>query len=270
MPLKHKTLELCLGKPPKVIGMANWAVHGLTPVERYRANFYSLNLYVEGCGELRMDGHVFPVAAGGVSLTPPDIDYEYSFDGRAVLCWFHFVPVAEGMPKSSIPVFQDLGPRFESIRAAVSEVHPDRQPHAAWIRARMWDVLWTLSEGSSSTSREAAQHPAVRSAMDLVGRRLDQPLYLLDMAQEVGVSATHLNRLFKTETGTTYASYVLRTRMTRVHYLLTHTTLAIKAVAAQTGIPNLQVFNKVVKRELGASPRTIRIEQHREPNLWQR
>ena len=94
------------------------------------------------------------------------------------------------------------------------------------------------------------------------------PVTPLTLYDTKGLSAAHLNRLFQAEVGTTFARHVLRVRMERVWYLLTHTTLAIKAIAAQVGIPNLQVFNKIVKRELGAPPRAIRTEKRRQPTLW--
>jgi transcriptional regulator GlxA family with amidase domain len=72
------------------------------------------------------------------------------------------------------------------------------------------------------------------------------------------VSHTHLTRLFRQDTGHTVVGYVRRRRMERARHLLIASTLAIPAVAATVGIPDLQAFNKTCRKELGASPRAVR------------
>jgi transcriptional regulator GlxA family with amidase domain len=46
--------------------------------------------------------------------------------------------------------------------------------------------------------------------------------------------------------------------MERARHLLIASTLAIPAIAATVGIPDLQAFNKTCRKELGASPRAVR------------
>ena len=46
--------------------------------------------------------------------------------------------------------------------------------------------------------------------------------------------------------------------MERARYLLEHSTMPIKAIARDVGIPDLHLFNKTVRRELGKSPREVR------------
>lgn len=79
-----------------------------------------------------------------------------------------------------------------------------------------------------------------------------------EVAEAVGVSHNHLIRLFRAETGGTVVAYIRRRRMEQARHLLRESTLSIPAVAASVGIGDLQAFNKACRRELGASPRTIR------------
>ena len=46
--------------------------------------------------------------------------------------------------------------------------------------------------------------------------------------------------------------------MARAQHLLSQSTLPIKAIAEEVGIPDLQHFNKVVRRKLGGAPRRLR------------
>jgi transcriptional regulator GlxA family with amidase domain len=52
--------------------------------------------------------------------------------------------------------------------------------------------------------------------------------------------------------------YIRRLRTERARHLLVNSTLPVKAVAVQVGLPDLQQFNKVIRRELGRSPREVR------------
>ncbi len=79
-----------------------------------------------------------------------------------------------------------------------------------------------------------------------------------DIARVAGVSHNHLTRLFRARTGLTVVGYIRRRRMERARHLLTASTLSVTAVAAAVGIPDLQAFNKVCRRELGESPREVR------------
>jgi len=40
--------------------------------------------------------------------------------------------------------------------------------------------------------------------------------------------------------------------------LLVYSTLPVKVIASEVGIPDLHLFNKTIRRELGHSPRAIR------------
>ena len=53
--------------------------------------------------------------------------------------------------------------------------------------------------------------------------------------------------------------------MQRGRHLLQPSTLSVATIAAAVGIPDLQAFNKTCRRELGASPRTLRAGQAGSP-----
>ncbi|MEU6357590.1 helix-turn-helix domain-containing protein, partial [Streptomyces sp. NPDC047072] len=103
---------------------------------------------------------------------------------------------------------------------------------------------------------------ALRAAEAHVEERLAGPLSVPEIARAAGVSPTHLTRLFRADTGLTVVGYIRRRRMERARHLLVSSTLAIPAIAATVGIPDLQAFNKTCRRELGAAPRAVR-EQNR-------
>jgi transcriptional regulator GlxA family with amidase domain len=79
-----------------------------------------------------------------------------------------------------------------------------------------------------------------------------------EIAREVGLSPGHLTRLFRAATGTTVIAALQEKRVARARHLLTYSDLPVKAVAAQVGMEDLNLFNKTMRRHCGASPRALR------------
>ncbi|MEU4253364.1 helix-turn-helix domain-containing protein [Amycolatopsis sp. NPDC026612] len=65
-------------------------------------------------------------------------------------------------------------------------------------------------------------------------------------------------RLFRTKSGLTVVGHVRRRRLRRAGHCSRSSTMSIPAVAAAVSIGELQSFNKASRRELGASPCTLR------------
>jgi transcriptional regulator GlxA family with amidase domain len=101
-------------------------------------------------------------------------------------------------------------------------------------------------------------HPAVRKVKQMIELRLTERLCVADLAREVGLSQNHLTRLFRQATGATISEYIRSLQIERARYLLTHSTLSIKSIAQEVGVQDLHRFNKMVRRNLGAAPRTVR------------
>jgi AraC-like DNA-binding protein len=248
--------DIPLLAPPSIIQMSGHAGHGTTGIERYRLrDFWCLNLY-EGTGQLEIAGQTFPIRPGYASITVPDEDMEYRYEGEAVLVWTHFRP-AKGAGTVPIPVMQDLGRDFPKIRAELVDVTGvlHAQPHRAV--AKVWDVLWRLTERADA-GHAAVSHVALRRALAQIDQRLGESISVEGMAEELSISQTHLNRLFRAAVGTTVTGYIRRRRVARAHHLLLHSTLPVQAIGMQVGFPDPHHFNKVIRRELGRAPRRIR------------
>jgi AraC-like DNA-binding protein len=241
---------------PTIVQMHGRAEHGWRGIEHYRLNrIWCLNLY-QGSGELQIAGHVLPIRPGYASITVPDHDMSYRYDGRAYLTWVHFIPETRA-GTVPIPGMQNLGREFDRIRmdleraAAIHSTHPER------AAARVWETLWQIVD-LSERARESTVHPALQKTFELINQRLAQSITIEHLAAEAGLSQTHLNRLFHSTVGSTVSQYIRSRRMERARHLLLHSTLPVKSIAAQVGIPDPHLFNKTVRKELGAPPSKIR------------
>lgn len=78
------------------------------------------------------------------------------------------------------------------------------------------------------------------------------------IARRVGVSATHLARIFQQRYGMTAARYILGRRIEKASYLLHATDLPVNRIALRLGFTDAQHFNKQFRPIMGCSPATHR------------
>jgi transcriptional regulator GlxA family with amidase domain len=98
----------------------------------------------------------------------------------------------------------------------------------------------------------------VRIVIDFMRVNLHRKISLTDSARAVNLSAAHLSRLFKTETGLSPGEYLIRLRMEKARHLLTTTLLSIKEIMALTGYGNRGHFVEHFKRSFGPAPSEFR------------
>ncbi|MGW2723950.1 helix-turn-helix domain-containing protein [Streptomyces sp. NPDC001492] len=251
-----KLVTLRLDEPPTVAAVGI-GVHGVaTDHEAFRLpGLWQLHLYNYE-GTLSLGQSVHPIRPGHVSLVPPDTEVHFGYRGRSEHLYAHLRLNDTGVARS-VPVMQDAGGEStrlaDLLRNAVAAM-PSSPPRAT---AEVWTALWRVAELPRGEGA-GRSHPFVAAAQAYIEVHLAGPLSVPDVAHAVGVSHTHLTRVFRAETGHTVVSYIRHRRLQRARHLLLSSTLSVTAIAAAVGIADLQAFNKACRRELGASPRAIR------------
>lgn len=246
---------------PTVVNMGI-AVHGRTSVERYRLqSLWCMHLYGY-MADLSIDGTPCVIRPGYASVIPPDRAMEYHFAGRSVHAYAHFTLPGDQRRDNQqdvpvVPAVQDLADRFGTLYNAFEQAvgYVALQPRRAEVR--LWDLLWQLTDYTQKSAAPVV-HPAVQHALHIIEVRLSDPIIVPALAHEVGLSHNHLTRLFHATYGVTISAYIRQRRAERARHLLLHSTLPIKAIAAQVGIADLHLFNKTIRRVLHDSPRRVR------------
>ncbi|WP_306190922.1 AraC family transcriptional regulator [Streptomyces sp. MK5] len=252
--MKHVTLRL--DEAPTVVD-AGIAVHGVsTAHDVFRLpDLWQLHLYHYE-GALSLGQSVHPIRPGHVSLVPPNTEVHFHYRGRSEHFYVH-LRLPDGGTARVVPVMQDAAAESTRLADLLRNAVTAMPTSPLRASAEVWTALWRIAElprGDGAGRR----HPLVAAAQAYVEEHLAGPLSVPDVARAVGVSHTHLTRVFRAETGLTVVSYIRRRRLQRARHLLLSSTLSITAIAASVGIDDLQAFNKACRRELGASPRDVR------------
>jgi AraC family transcriptional regulator of arabinose operon len=91
----------------------------------------------------------------------------------------------------------------------------------------------------------------------------DPDVDLTQAARAAHVSAPHLVRRYRAETGETPMAYLWRQRVAAGIDLLTHTGLPVGQIAARTGFRSGYHFSRRVRAQTGRPPTEVRRERWR-------
>jgi transcriptional regulator GlxA family with amidase domain len=91
---------------------------------------------------------------------------------------------------------------------------------------------------------------------------LHRPLSITEIATSINLSYSHLEHLFKAETGTAPANYLKTLRIERASELLETTFLTIQQIVVKVGINDESHFVKDFKKAYGLNPSQYRKLNH--------
>lgn len=97
-------------------------------------------------------------------------------------------------------------------------------------------------------------HPLVDVAYQYLHSAPAARLKLAALSRELGVSSSHLSRIFALHAGCTFREYVRRIKVERAREMLASTSHPVRRIAAMCGYRDLSQFQRVFKRETGISP----------------
>lgn len=103
-----------------------------------------------------------------------------------------------------------------------------------------------------------AEPVKIWKARQFIEENSGEKISLTQVAQALGISATHLSEKFKEVTGTNFVEYVARTRYAKARALLRNLDLRISEIAFAVGFQSLSQFNRVFKKLSGKSPTDYR------------
>lgn len=123
------------------------------------------------------------------------------------------------------------------------------------MRSRAERSFFSEYDATSSASEYSGY---VDAAAKLMKSRYIQGVSIEEAAAELKVSAGHLSRLFKQETGYTFIDYLMHIRVKRAIELLRDPTVKVYEVADLVGYADARYFTQVFKKITGMTPREFK------------
>ncbi|MEV6115268.1 GlxA family transcriptional regulator [Streptomyces sp. NPDC052109] len=148
------------------------------------------------------------------------------------------------------------------IDLALFLVEEDHGPDTARGAARQLVVFMARPGGQSQFSArltaKRADDSAVRHVMDAVTSDPAADHDLDSLARRAGLSARHLGRLFRSQTGMTPGQYVEAVRTEAAQALLESGGHSVEEVARLAGFGSSETLRRVFQHRLGITPTTYR------------
>ena len=110
-----------------------------------------------------------------------------------------------------------------------------------------------LAEAMRASTAPALAPPWMRRVMDRLEADLAQPPTLSELADEVGLHASHVSRAFRQACGETVGEYLRRRRVEQAERLLAGPQ-SLAEIAALAGFADQAHFTRVFRRRFGITP----------------
>lgn len=104
----------------------------------------------------------------------------------------------------------------------------------------------------------------VERAKKLITNNYNKSFETKKIAQMLGLSNTHLVRLFKHYYGMTISEYLIELRIKEATRLLTHTDTEITKIALDAGFQSMSNFYKIFRMRTGLTPKEYRMKYLKE------
>lgn len=120
------------------------------------------------------------------------------------------------------------------------------------------ELLLKLTQAVADAKGLQRYSPVIRNILSYIYQNYTQPVSLQELADANHVSAEHLSRTFKKETGETMSDCIARLRTQKAAELLKNTRLSVSEIAAYVGYLDSNYFVKVFKKRYGMTPSAYR------------
>jgi AraC family transcriptional regulator len=117
-------------------------------------------------------------------------------------------------------------------------------------------------ESEVKQSLESISERRVRQVVEII--ESEPSFSISDLAQKVGLSPAHLQRLFKQQTGLQLGSLVAEKRLLKAAQLLMVSNMSIKEIAHIVGYRHHSSFVRAFQRRFARAPKYFRYENDTE------
>ncbi len=230
-------------------------------------NLFEIYFITKGSCTYFIDNKVYDLIPGDIVLVPEgvihDTKYNSSKHSRMLInCSLKYIPSSLGPQINNMlylyrnpNLYDDILKIFTDIEREYSR--PDELTDNIFV-CLVNLLFFTLVRNENFCKRPAHSTDFVQNAVEYVQANFKDDISLLGVAKMFNVSAEHLSRTFKKQTGFGFNKYVTLLRLKEGETLLKETSLAINEIATRCGFNDGNYFSLIFKKFHGLSPKEVR------------
>ena len=165
------------------------------------------------------------------------------------------------------PTLRTGKPMIDKVYGYVADMSTALNRVSAFpVRDRRGAIIGLMSSHYRVRSKESAPnwYDAMKESIAFVAQNYASNLTVADLAKRANLSESQFTRIFRRQTETTPAQYIVQTRINAARALLETTDKLLADIALETGFYDHAHFIKTFKRIVGITPSRYR-KQH-----WQK
>lgn len=218
---------------------------------------------VRGEGFLRMRGREHALGAGSIALLPREEPHSYGTPdgGLWEFYWIHPSGAAqpfldEVMKTGRLLMDMESGYAYSDRVEEMLSLCTLRPPQFEWrLSQKLSELLHHIAVRLCAGEEQLSLS---RQLINMMESRYAEKFTLEDAAQELYVSAAHLIRLFRRETGCTPHWYLTQYRLMRAEQLLKYSAQSVADIARQTGFSSSSHLISQFRQAHGCTPEQFR------------
>ncbi|RKP54379.1 response regulator [Cohnella endophytica] len=159
---------------------------------------------------------------------------------------FLYAQLAKCYPTASLPVFNRITKLSESL---------------LWSRTKDQSIQLFMHEINGwleTVLPEHSEYGIVALARNIIHSRFPESLNISEVAAAVYVSPSHLSRMFRVQTNTTFLEYLTNVRVDEAKKRLVDPKAKIYDIASQVGYSDWKHFSRIFKEATGYHPSDYR------------
>ena len=254
---------------PYACGVSSWLPKA--KLSRKNCAFFSMELVLEGKGELTVNGNKYELNPKDVFLLHFDEDHVYQNigTGRWKKVWISFRHslLTPGLNQLGLDMISKISLKdqdFEQIRRLFFDVLDDIRNRNKDFRidasATCYKIFHLLARYARAISSQRTNviPPQIQAVISYVEKHLREPISMEDLAEVAGCCRVHLTRLFKKHMGIHTRDWLIQLRMRHACMMLKTTNLPVHLVAEEVGFDDPYHFSTAFRRTVGQPPTKYR------------
>lgn len=243
--------------------------------EDKKRQYLPLHYIYMGKGKVHYRGKVYEVSKGDFFLVPPVEAVRYEADENEP-CAYYWVIIAG---QAAYDMLEDIGLNRDNIIASfprkdhavvdafniLNEKHlssPDDKYGALGLFYQLWSAI--SQKFSAGKKQLSSSYIHFRKAFLLIGCTYMNPQFTIsDLCQNLNISTSYLNRVFKKEFDMTPMQYLSFIRIKNACDLISQTEYSFRKIAQMTGFMDSRYFAKGFKKHTTYTPTAYREKYRR-------